>query len=477
MLGELKHPDALGAPIATVWPEVWDVVGPLFDEVMRTAGSTWIEDQRLVVERNGFPEECSFTYSYSPLFADDGTVGGVLDVAYETTDRVTAERRLACLADLTAALVAARHVTDVCRLAASVLSRWTPSLSAADLYLQTSDSLSRVASNRRAGSAAPVPSVLERVMAAGEAIVVGPDDGRSPAERYVAPIGQDGPGLVGVVNLDLNPLRPFDEAYRRFVELVVQVVGTALDRAYLHSVELGEHRRISETLQAAMLQPASDLPTVAARYLPAEGSLAVGGDWYDVIDLPGDRRAIVVGDCVGHGLEAATNMAQLRSASRAMLIDGQDPAATVAALDSFASTVDGARFATAVCALIDRRAGTLTYCRAGHPPPLVAGDDGVTWLDRAGGVPLGVKADEVRTAETVRLTPDCTLVFYTDGLVERPGESIDDGLGRLASEVMRLRDEPSVQRVADALLRRLLPGDVRDDVVLVVKRLTADDTA
>ena len=280
-----------------------------------------------------------------------------------------------------------------------------------------------------------------------------------------------------MLNLDLNPQRPFDAVYREFVVLVAQVIGSALDTAYRRSVELGEHRHISETLQAAMLQPASDLPTVAARYLPAEGNLAVGGDWYDVIDLGDERRAIVVGDCVGHGLEAATNMAQLRSASRAMLIDGQDPASALASLDSFSATVDGARYATAVCAVIDRRANTISYSRAGHPPPLVVSGGRATWLDGAGGVPLGVQPDEVRVTDTVQLEPDSTLVFYTDGLIERRGEPIDAGMERLAAEVVRLGDDASVQWIADSLLRHLLPGDVRDDVVVVVKRLAANELA
>jgi hypothetical protein len=473
MLGEDKHPDALGTPVPDVWAEVWDVLGPQYEQVVRTGEASWSEDLRLVVHRNGFAEECYFSYSLSPLL-DDGAVAGVLCVSYETTDRVVSGRRLGCLADLTAALVTARHVTDVCRFAAAALVRWQPSIMAADLYLQVGDALTRVASNRKAASVALVPNVLERVLAGGEAVVIGTDDVRLPAERFVVPLGGRD-GVVGVLNLDLNPQRSFDDTYRAFAVLVGQVISAALDTAYRRSVELGEHRHISDTLQAAMLQPASDLPTVAARYVPAQGNLAVGGDWYDVIDLGDHRRAIVVGDCVGHGLEAATNMAHLRSASRAMLIDGQDPAATLASLDSFSATVDGARYATAVCAVIDRRANTITYARAGHPPPLVVTGGTLTWLDGAVGVPLGVDPDEVRVADTVHLSPDSTLVFYTDGLIERPGEAIDVGMERLGAEVVRLGEVPSVHQLADALLEHLLQDDNRDDVVLVVKRLSASE--
>jgi len=118
-----------------------------------------------------------------------------------------------------------------------------------------------------------------------------------------------------------------------------------------------------------MLKPVSDLPTVAARYLPAVGRLAVGGDWYDVISIGNRQRGLIVGDCVGHGLEAATVMAQLRSAARAMILEGRDPAAVLEGLDTFASSIEGAACATVVCAVFDRNKRTLTYARAGHPPP------------------------------------------------------------------------------------------------------------
>jgi hypothetical protein len=100
MLGSVKHPGGLGAPAKVVWSEIWDVIGPLFSSVVGTGRATWAENQLLVLERNGFPEECYFTYSYSPLFDDDGTVGGVLVTASETTPSVVAQRRLASLARL-----------------------------------------------------------------------------------------------------------------------------------------------------------------------------------------------------------------------------------------------------------------------------------------------------------------------------------------------------------------------------------------
>ncbi|MGF1599369.1 MAG: SpoIIE family protein phosphatase [Acidimicrobiales bacterium] len=471
MLGPGKHPRALGTPAAEVWPEVWDQVGALFDSVTTSGQPTWAEDQLFVIERDGFAEECYFTFSYSPLLDDDGSVGGVLDVAVETTDAVVSQRRLTCLADLTAALVAAKHVTDVFRLGALVLQRWRRDVTAVDLYLRSDGTLSLMASNRRPGHRGVDPELLSEVATSGTAVVLGHGGPTRPADHLITSIGGGFDGAEGVVVFALNPQRPFDGSYRTFLDLMSQVIDTALDSAYRRSVEVGEYRRLSDSLKHALLQPASDFATVAARYLPADGSLAIGGDWYDVIDLGDDRRGIVVGDCVGHGLDAATAMAQLRSATRAMLLDGQDPAEALTALDQFAATIASARCATVLCVVVDRRRSRITYARAGHPPALVASGATVSWLADGGGPPLGVIDDVVRVNAVHDVPPDSILVAYSDGLIERPGEVLDEGFARLADATIRLLDAPTVQDLADGLLNLLLSGDLRDDVVLVVKHL------
>lgn len=103
-----------------------------------------------------------------------------------------------------------------------------------------------------------------------------------------------------------NPCRPFDEEYEQFIDLLRAAVSASMTAALVRADEIGALRVISDTLQDAMLELASDLPTVAARYLPLASNLTVGGDWYDVLDLGGGRRGLIVGDCVGHGLAAAT---------------------------------------------------------------------------------------------------------------------------------------------------------------------------
>jgi serine phosphatase RsbU (regulator of sigma subunit) len=248
-----------------------------------------------------------------------------------------------------------------------------------------------------------------------------------------------------------------------------------LENSYRRAEELGEQRRISQALQDAMLRPASDHPTVAARYRPAALNLAVGGDWYDVIDLDEHRRAMVVGDCVGHGLESATTMAQLRSAARALLLEGHSPATALEQLDVFATSTPGAFATSVVCVVVDRKRATVTYARAGHPPPLMVVDGQVTWLHDACDPPLQVQLAGRRREATVGYREGSLLVLYTDGLVERRGEHLDLGLGRLADAALRHTDPGVITGdAADALLREMLPRQRMDDVVLVVKRLVVD---
>ncbi|MCB1002014.1 MAG: SpoIIE family protein phosphatase [Acidimicrobiales bacterium] len=465
-----RHPDALGRPAAEVWPEIWHQIGPDFDAVVTTGEPTWHEHELLVLERNGYAEECFFVWSYSPLFDDDGSIGGVLDVVTESTQEVVARRRLSTLTDLSAALVDAEQVTDVCVRAVAALAMHREDVASAAIHLRVGDELVRIATNGREPTLDP--ATLAEVATGSEPMLVGAT-ALGPADAMVVPIGKPHAGVRGVVVAGLNPARPFDPAYAQFLDLVTASIGDALEAAFRRASEMGEYRRISDTLQAAMLQPASDLPTVAARYLPAVGSLAVGGDWYDVIDLGSQRRAVVVGDCVGHGLAAATVMGQLRSATRAMLLEGRSPGEVLDGLDLFAETLTGAFCATVVCAVIDRATDVVTYARAGHPPPLVVSASGHRWLDGALGTPLAIETGVTRTTATLRLEPDDVLLFFSDGLVERRGELLDVGLARLAAVAGEHAGE-SVQQLADAVLLELLPEGATDDVVLVVKSLPAE---
>lgn len=233
-------------------------------------------------------------------------------------------------------------------------------------------------------------------------------------------------------------------------------------------------REVALTLQSALLpRPRPVGHRAAVRYQPAVSALNVCGDWYDLVDLPGDRIAVAVGDVVGHGLSAACVMGQLRSAlSAAARITG-GPAEALDALGLYARSVDGAESTTVIQALIDWTGRTITYSTAGHPPAALLHPDGtVEFLDRATDPPLGARLHhEPRPQASVEFTAGSTLVLYTDGLIERRREDIDVGLARLAAALNRCPlSEP--EAVADRLLAELIPlTGATDDTALVVLRL------
>ncbi|MFF0219538.1 PP2C family protein-serine/threonine phosphatase [Streptomyces vinaceus] len=234
-------------------------------------------------------------------------------------------------------------------------------------------------------------------------------------------------------------------------------------------------REVALALQGAMLPvtPPSGDARIAVRYRPAVGSLNVCGDWYDLVDLPGDRIGVAVGDVVGHGLAAAGVMGQLRSALSATSRVAEGPAKALEVLGLYARSVDGAENTTVVETCIDWAGHTITYSSAGHLPPLLVRLDGtVDYLDQATDPPLGARPEHLpRPQAATAFENGETLVLYTDGLVERRGEDIDISLDRLAAALVRHR-EADPERVADALLVDLLPtGGATDDTALIVVRL------
>ncbi|MET9393516.1 SpoIIE family protein phosphatase [Streptomyces sp. NPDC006624] len=259
------------------------------------------------------------------------------------------------------------------------------------------------------------------------------------------------------------------ELYTRAREL--QELNERLRRA--HSRE----REVALALQEAMLPARRQVRhhhRAAVRYRPAVGALNVCGDWYDLVDLVGGHRiGVSVGDVVGHGLEAAGVMGQLRSALSAASRVAAGPGQALDVVGRYAHVVDGAESATAVTTFIDFDRHAITYSSAGHPPPVLVHADGRTeFLDRATDTPLDARPDPIpRPQAETSYTPGATLVLYTDGLVERRREDIDVGLDRLAEALRRHRDQDP-EALADTVLLELLPsGGATDDTALVIVRL------
>jgi PAS domain S-box-containing protein len=272
--------------------------------------------------------------------------------------------------------------------------------------------------------------------------------------------------VLGVLQVGSVEPRRFRGHEIALVELAAERAATAIDHARSYEHE----RSVAETLQRALLPaklPVLENVKAAVRYVPAtEG---VGGDWYDVIPLPNGDVGVALGDVTGHGLEAAVLMGQLRHGLRAYALDGLDPAEVADRVDALIHTPDLERLATLVYAVIspDR---WMRYVNAGHLPPLVIGADRSTrLLDSQGGLPVGCRHADGYSTYRTRLEPGDVLLLYTDGLVERRSESIDEGIARLREIAARGSGEP--RELVDHILRALLPGaDAEDDIALLAVR-------
>jgi PAS domain S-box-containing protein len=233
---------------------------------------------------------------------------------------------------------------------------------------------------------------------------------------------------------------------------------------------------IAEELQRSLL-PAKTFDLehleVATFYRAGVEGTYVGGDWYDIIELPGGRTAFVMGDVMGRGVRAASVMGQLRSAVRAFATLDLAPHDVMRHLDVLVQDLAGDQIVTCVYAIFDPGDETLRYANAGHLPPLVAGDGGRVVRLTAGGPPLGAGYGDVATAE-VPLAAGATIVLYTDGLVERRGEDIDDGIAALEREVDR-HGAASLVGLPEAIVDTLLPDGPDDDVAILVARVSVPD--
>ncbi|MGA9859408.1 MAG: SpoIIE family protein phosphatase [Solirubrobacteraceae bacterium] len=278
-------------------------------------------------------------------------------------------------------------------------------------------------------------------------------------------------GLVGLLYLGARPGRQFGDGDLDLLAFAGERVALAIEHAqrFAHGLEL------VEVLQRGLLPeglPAHPRLQLAARYRPSGFAARVGGDWYDALLLDDERIGVMIGDVVGHGLRAATTMGELRSALRAFAIEGHSPSEALRCLDRVVHTTHGpGMLATVLFLILDTGTETVTLASAGHLPPAVVSPDGhVRLLETTPFPPLGVDDHGTATEHVYPFAAGDTLLLYTDGLVERRGESIDHGLERLRGV---LRDAPAeIEALCDRILTGTL-GDhpAQDDVAVVTVRL------
>ncbi|RPK55016.1 Phosphoserine phosphatase RsbP [Streptomyces sp. ADI96-02] len=289
---------------------------------------------------------------------------------------------------------------------------------------------------------------------------------------YMPLIAQARPiGALGLLYRDKDGFTP-DE--RNLLMALGTSIAQSLQRAMLYEQE----HDLAEGLQQAMLPrriPAVAGAQVAVRYRSARIGRDIGGDWYDLIHLPGGRVGAVIGDVQGHDTHAAAVMGQLRIVLRAYAAEGHSPATVMARASVFLHELDTDRFATCTYAEIDLSTGVVQMVRAGHIDPLVRDVNGdCRRLTAEGGLPLGLSAEFGRLeypVTTAELDPGQALVLFTDGLVELPGADLDEGMQLLTSLVTN--GPHDLQKLADDLCAAVDVRGGQDDVALLLFRRRA----
>jgi anti-sigma regulatory factor (Ser/Thr protein kinase) len=275
-------------------------------------------------------------------------------------------------------------------------------------------------------------------------------------------------GPAGYLVLIWATPRTFEPAERAYLTALGDVIGQSIDRMILRERE----HTLAVELQHAMLGTPDDVDgvTVATGYRPADSDVEIGGDWYDAIRLSNTRTAFVVGDVVGHNLNAAKAMGRIRVAIRTLAPLFPDPCELLSRLDPVIDDIEGATPTTLVYAIYDGATNRVAFSCAGHPPPLVVHPNGgASFVDGAQGVALGIVRGAVRPVRETTLERGDALVLFTDGLVERRSEPLDAGLARLQrAGATACTSEPVVLR--DLLLREL--DSAEDDVAVLIVRPT-----
>lgn len=286
------------------------------------------------------------------------------------------------------------------------------------------------------------------------------------------PFGAGGRPLGGWIVAYKEEHRPTEEE-RTLIGALAHLTGQALERIRLQQARIDLSVALQRNMLPAQVRDIGGL-RVAARYQPARDGLDVGGDWYDVFPTPGDAVALVIGDAEGHDVDAAAFMGQVRSSIRAFASHEPDPAVVVARTNTLLISMGAQTFASCTLLSFAPRYGVVTACCAGHVPLLWARDDGTHGdLELPGGPVLGVLADAEYADHTFELERGTTLAMVTDGVLEGPDRTLDQGLeiaAGLVGEAQRegLTPDQTANRVMGAAVAL---GHTDDAAVLVLRRV------
>ncbi|MEU1950426.1 SpoIIE family protein phosphatase [Nocardia rhamnosiphila] len=461
--GELTGYGATGVPYPL--PHPWSIPeGPRYPDLGTEASRFVVPIQHRDGRRRWI------AVSTSALVKPDGEehifVGTVRDVTaeHDAQARDQAANRLAT------ALASATTVAEVLEVGLDELRRtvgaetavvavWA-GLTAPEVYISGNPPAAAGGSRLEPATEA----ILKRARVRPGRTLIAVPEGAGSAQGIVAPLGEKSDAALW---LRFAVPRVVDAADWTLFSLLIGHLSLAVQRAR----NFDQARSTSLTLQRAMLGPIELPPRFSVHYEPALPPLEIGGDWYDVVPLPDGTIGVVVGDCVGRGLSAAVVMGQLRTAARALLLRGAGPAQLLTELDPVAARIPGALCTTVCAAVLDPVRGLVRYSNAGHMPPILADVDKTgRMLEGGRSVPLATFEIPRRPEATTPLPPGSTLVLFTDGLVERRGEDIDEGFTKIAT-ILADTAEKLPRQVADSVLSALRPeGGYDDDIAMVVYR-------
>ncbi|WP_340561692.1 SpoIIE family protein phosphatase [Streptomyces sp. GSL17-111] len=303
---------------------------------------------------------------------------------------------------------------------------------------------------------------------------------RFPDERLASPSGDNAQAwavlplmsarnLVGSCVITYARPRRFSPDDRTVYTAAAGIIAQALTRASLYDSGRGY---LTELQQLMLPRDLPELPglEVAVRYRPGSEGLDVGGDWYDVLRLPGDRAALIIGDVQGHSARAAAVMGQMRTAMRARAAEYHSAQGLMAWANRTLCDLDTDLFATCIITEVDRARRRLRIVRAGHPYPMLLCPDGtVRDIEVPGGTPLGTFTEETYPSWETELEPDSTLLLYTDGLVEAPGSDYTGGVTRIADQLARDGRLP-LDVLADRLVAPAASRSLHDDIAVLLLR-------
>ena len=310
----------------------------------------------------------------------------------------------------------------------------------------------------------PDDQVLEQVRMGGRVVLEGYDSFLAvPMTAHDEPVGF-------LVLARARGTRRFGDSDAEAAARLAAQAGEGI----ANTLTLMRQGSIASALRRGLLAAKPPMPSrleIAGRCVPTSGHL-IGGDWYDVVPLPGDRTGLVVGDVMGHGPEAAAVMAQLRAAAHALADLDLPPADLLWRLNRWSGTLERITLATCAYAVIDPGSQSCTLAGAGHLPPVLALPDGTTRVaDLSAGQSLGLGAASYGEAH-IKLPAGAILALYTDGLVETRTRSFEDGI--LALRSLLARERGPLESICDALISSLA-GRYEDDVTVILARIPAGD--